>query len=118
MRVFKFLPLLLIVLGAPVYAVEADLVTSWAAVAKDDAGAALASPVTEYRLYECGEASPIATVAGNVLTFTEQGVITGTGSYCREVTAFVPPFEGARAQGVVVLVVPGQSTNVTVQARP
>lgn len=93
----------------------ADLRTEWAAVTSDDAGQPLAS-VEEYRVYACGSAQPIATVSGDQLELVEPGVVAGSGTYCREVAAYVSPFEGGRAQGVVVLVVPGQSSNVRVQA--
>lgn len=105
-----------LILLLPSIALAADLVTSWDAVTLDDAGQPLAAPVTEYRIYACGAADPIAVVPAAELEHTEAGVIAGSGTYCREISAYAAPFEGARAQGVVVLVVPGQSSNVRVQA--
>lgn len=104
---------LLLAFGA---AIAADLRTEWDAVTSDDAGQPLPGPVEEYRLYACGSLTPIATVPGDQLEHVETGVVDGSGTYCREVAAYLSPFEGARAQGVVVLVVPGQSSNVRVQA--
>jgi hypothetical protein len=116
------IPILAIILAAcasaPMPAFAADLLTTWSAVTTDDTGAALPSAVEEYRVYPCGSGTAVATVPGSETELLETGVVTGTGTYCREVAAFLSPFEGERAQGTVIVVVPGQAGNVQVQALP
>jgi hypothetical protein len=94
----------------------ADLQTTWQAVTTDDLGQPLPAPVTEYRVYACGGAEPIAIVTGT--SHIETGAVVGTGTYCRAVAAFLSPFEGERSEATVVVVVPGAAVNVHVQALP
>jgi hypothetical protein len=96
----------------------ADLSTTWSVVSTDDSGETLETEVQEYRVYNCGETEPLASVPGDTLEYLEEGRVTSTGVYCREVTAYITPFEGARTQATVVVVVPGQSSSVQVQALP
>lgn len=108
------LPALALAAGDPAIA---DLETTWSAVTTDDTGAALPAPVAEYRVYACGSAEPLAVVAGDVLGYIEPDVVTGTGTHCREVAAYLAPFEGPRGQGTVVVVMPG-TPNISLQALP
>ena len=114
------LPLVAAILAASLSmpASAADLLSSWTAVTTDDTGADLVTPVSEYRIYRCGEPAPIASVGGSVTEFLEEDVITGTGSFCREVTAYAAPFESTRTQATLVVVVPGAPASVNVQALP
>lgn len=104
----------LLILVAPI-ACAADLLTTWEPATTDDTGQPLAS-IDEYRVYACGGAEPLAVVPGAETELLEAGVVAGTGTYCREVAAYVAPFEGDRTQGVLVVVVPGAPTSVNVQA--
>lgn len=103
----------------PLAALAADLTTTWSPVTVDDAGQPLGTAVEEYRVYDCADLSvPIATVPGTITDYTEPGVITTTGTYCRAVAAYVAPFEGDPAQGTLVVVVPGAPATINVQALP
>lgn len=95
----------------------ADLRTTWEAVTTDDTGADLANGQPDsYRIYRVGEAAPIATVAGDVLMFTEAGAVTQSGTYSREVTAVVAGLESVnRGVGSATIVQPGDVVNITIQ---
>lgn len=98
------------------FANAADLQTSWDAVTLDDVGNPLGVPVDSYNVYLCGASTPLVSVPGTQLQHLEPSITTG--NYCREVAAVVGAFEGARGQGSVILVAPGQTQNVNVQAIP
>lgn len=93
----------------------ADLQTTWDAVTVDDTGAPLTVPIDAYRVYACGGAL-IGSTTGAQTQYTEPNVTTG--NYCREVTAVIGAFEGARGTGSLILVAPGAVQNVNVQAIP
>lgn len=109
---------LLLISLLPFAAFAADLQTTWSPVLLDDTGAPLPDVIQEYRIYNCGEALPLVTTPGDTTSYIEANAVTGSGVFCREVTAFVSPFESARAQGTVILVVPGAPSSVNVQAVP
>lgn len=95
----------------------ADLQVTWDPVTVDDTGAPLPAAIEEYRITDCSGAV-VATVAGDVTSYTEVDAVPGTGVYCRRVAAFLSPFEGAPAEGTVVVVVPGAPASISVQAIP
>ncbi len=91
---------------------SAGLCMTWPALTVTDTGEPLAdfgATVGEYRVYECGAAQPLAIVDGAEVSYCQAGVITSTGAYCRELSAFIAPFEGGRVQGVFIAVRPGQA---------
>lgn len=112
----KYFAILAALTLLPGLVLAADLETTWEAVTTDDAGADLPTPVDEYRVYPCGAETPVATVPGSETSLVEPDVVSGTGTFCREVAAFLSPFEGERTQGTVIVVIPGSSRTVNVQA--
>jgi hypothetical protein len=117
MMIRYLIPALLLAL--PPAAFAADILTTWSAVTTDSAGAALPSPVSEYRVYTCDD-QLLATVPGDATEYREVGGadwMRSGDSVCRRVKAYRAPFEGAAGDGVYTAIVPGQTT-VTTSAVP